>query len=31
VGDAVVQAAEHDLTGALLDLVTAMLALGGEL
>ncbi len=30
-GDAVVQAAEHDLTGALLDLVTAVLALGEEL
>jgi hypothetical protein len=27
----VVQAAEHDLTGALLDLITAVLALGEEL
>jgi hypothetical protein len=31
VDDTVVQAAEHDLTGALLDLVTAVLALGEEL
>jgi hypothetical protein len=31
VDDAVVQAAEHDLTGALLDLITAVLALGEEL
>jgi hypothetical protein len=31
VGDTVVQAAEHDLTGALLDLITAVLALGEEL
>jgi len=30
VDDAVVQAAEHDLTGALLDLITAVLALGEE-
>jgi hypothetical protein len=31
VDDAVIQAAEHDLTGALLDLITAVLALGEEL
>ena len=31
VDDAVVQAAEHDLTGALLDLITAVLVLGEEL
>ena len=31
VDDTVVQAAEHDLTGALLDLITAVLALGEEL
>jgi hypothetical protein len=31
VDDTVVQAAEHDLTGALLDLITAVLALGDEL
>ena len=31
VDDTVVQAAEHDLTGALLDLITAVLALGKEL
>ena len=31
VDDAVVQAAEPDLTGALLDLITAVLALGEEL
>jgi hypothetical protein len=31
VDDTVVQAAEHDLTGPLLDLITAMLALGEEL
>jgi hypothetical protein len=31
VDDVVVQAAEHDLTGALLDLITAVLALGEEL
>jgi hypothetical protein len=31
VDDAVVEAAEHDLTGALLDLITAVLALGEEL
>jgi hypothetical protein len=31
VDDAVVLAAEHDLTGALLDLITAVLALGEEL
>jgi len=31
VDDAVVQAAEHDLTSALLDLITAVLALGEEL
>lgn len=31
VDDIVVQAAEHDLTGALLDLVTAVLALGDRL
>jgi len=31
VDDVVIQAAEHDLTAALLDLVTAVLALGEEL
>lgn len=31
VDDAVVQAAEHDLADALLDLITAVLALGEEL
>lgn len=31
VDDTVVQAAEHDLTGALLDLITAVLALGEKL
>jgi hypothetical protein len=31
VDGSVVQAAEHDLTGALLDLITAVLALGEEL
>jgi hypothetical protein len=31
VDDAVIQAAEHDLTGALLDLITAVLAFGEEL
>jgi hypothetical protein len=30
VDDYVVMAAEHDLAGALLDLVTAVMALGGE-
>jgi hypothetical protein len=30
VDDSVVLAAEHDLTGPLLDLVTAVMALGGE-
>jgi hypothetical protein len=30
VGDQVVLVAEHDLAGALLDLVTAVMALGGE-
>ena len=31
VDDVVVQAAEHDLTGPLLDLITAVLAFGKEL
>jgi len=30
VGDYVVTTAEHDLTGPLLDLVTAVMALGSE-
>ncbi len=30
VDDYVVMATEHDLAGALLDLVTAVMALGGE-